>query len=179
MNRVLSALLLLGLLTPIALAQPAGTAAVAQKEGAKREKALESKDDGKFFGEAAWNRVAPAAEKLFKEKGIDFVVETAASPSKGDPDKLAAMKPAEREKFFKEFTDARAKELNLKGVHVFVSKKPETLYVHVSQAADLPKDFGPKLKAALVANFKDKKFDQGLNKIIDMTLDAKGLGEKK
>lgn len=180
MRRTLPALFLLGLLTPLALTQqPAGAVAAAQKDAAKREKALDSKDDGKLFGEAAWKRVAPTAEKLLKEKGIDLVIETVVSPPKGDPDKLAAMKPAEREKFFKEFTDARAKELGLKGVHVFVSKKPETLYVHVSQAADLPKDFGPKLKAALVASFKGGKFDEGLNKVIDMTLDAKGLGEKK
>lgn len=151
----------------------------AQKDAPKREKALESKDEAKLFGEAAWKRVAPAAEKLFKEKGIDFVVETAPSPPNVDADKIVAMKPAERERFFKQFTDARAKELNLKGVHVFVSKKPETLYVHVTQSADLPKDFGPKLKAALIANFRNKKFDEGLTKAIDMTLAAKKLGEKQ
>lgn len=150
-----------------------------KKDAPAREKALESKDDGAFFGEAAWKRVAPAAEKLFKEKGIDFVVETVAAPPKGDPEKLAAMRPAERETFFKNLTAARAKELGLKGVHVFVSKKPATLYVHVSEAAGLPKDFGPKLKAALIASFRDNKFDEGLTKVIDMTLDAKGLGEKK
>lgn len=158
------------------LAPPASGAA--QKEAPKREKALESKDDGKFFGEAAWKRVAPAAEKLLKEKGLDFVVETVEAP-KGDADKLAALKPAEREKFFKGLADERVKELKLKGVYVFVSKKPATLYVEVPEAAGLPKDFGPKLKGALIASFKDAKYDEGLNKALDMTLDAKGLGEKK
>lgn len=180
MRYSLFALLVFGTVSSAALGQNADPLVlVAQKDAPKREKALESKDDAKRFGEAAWKRVAPAAEKLFKEKGIDFVVETAASPPKGDPDKLVAMKSAEREKFFKEFTDARAKELHLKGVHVFVSKKPETLYVHVSEAADLPKGFGAKLKAALVSNFREGKFDEGLNKAIDMTLEAKGLGDKK
>ncbi|MDY3551778.1 hypothetical protein R5W24_000857 [Gemmata sp. JC717] len=180
MRRTLFALLVSGAFGSIVLAQKTEPVAPGtQKDTLKRDKALESKDEAKRFGEAAWARLAPAAERLFKEKGIDFVVETAPYPPKGDPNKIAAMRPAEREKFFKEFTDARAKELNLKGVHVFVSKKPETLYVHVSEAADLPKGFGPKLKAALIASFREQKFDEGLNKAIDMTLDAKGLGEKK
>ncbi|MBP3960647.1 trypsin-like peptidase domain-containing protein [Gemmata sp. G18] len=144
---------------------------------APREKALESKDDGKFFGETAWKRVAPTAEKLLKEKNTDFVVETFMTPPKGDADKIAALKPAEREKFFKEMVDARAKELKLHGVYVLVSKKPATLYIEVSK--DLPADLGPKLKSALLASFKENKFDEGLAKVIDMTLEAKGLGEKK
>ena len=160
----------------------AGVSLVAAQESKqdppKREKALESKDEGMRFGTEAWKRVAPAAEKLYKEKGIDFVVETAVSP-KGGADKIAMLKPAEREKFFKDFTDERAKELKLKGVHVFVSKQPPTLYVHVTESADLPKGFGTKLKDTLIASFKNDKFDEGLNKAIDMTLAAKGLGEKK
>lgn len=151
----------------------------AQKDAPKREKALESRDDAKLFGEAAWKRVAPAADKLFKEKGIDLVVETIESPPKVDADKIMAMKPVEREKFFKGFTDARVKELNLKGVYIVISKKPETLYVHVPETAGLPKDFGPKLKAALIASFRNKKFDEGLTKAVDLVLDAKGLGAKQ
>lgn len=178
MRRTLPALLLLGLLSPLSLAQPVGTVAAAQKEGAKREKALESKDDGKFFGEAAWKRVAPAAEKLL-EKKLDFLVETYDAPPKGDAAKIGAMKPAEREKFFKELAEARAKELNLQGVYVLVTKNPATLYVEVTNPKEFPDKFATKLKSALLASFKDKKYDEGLTKVIDMTLDAKGLGEKK
>ncbi len=144
-----------------------------------REKALESKDDGKFFGEAAWKKVSPAAEKLLKEKGTDFLVETYMTPPKGDADKIAAMKPADREKFFKDMVEARAKELNLQGVYVLVTKTPATLYVEISNPKDFPAGLATKLKTTLLASFKDKKFDEGLTKVIDMTLDAKGLGEKK
>jgi hypothetical protein len=144
-----------------------------------REKPLESKDEAKFFGEEAWKKVAPAAEKLLKDKGVDFVVETVPMPPKGDPDKLKAMSATEREKFFKEYTDERGKAWKLDGVYIFVSKNPATLFVHVSEKANLPKDFGPKLKAELLTNFRDKKFDEALQKAIDMTLEAKGLGVKK
>jgi hypothetical protein len=151
-----------------------------KKEPAKaREKALESKDEGKFFTEASWKRVAPAAEKLLKEKGIDFLVETVTVPPKGDADKIAALKPAEREKFFREYAEGRATELKLNGVFVFASKKPATLYVHVSDPKDFPTGFATKLKTALLDSFKANKYDEGLSKVIDMTLEAKGLGEKK
>lgn len=179
MSRTLPALLLLGLLTAIAPAQPTDARAAAQKEGEKREKALESKDDGKFFGDAAWKRVAPAAEKLFKDKKLDFVVETYDAPPKGDASKIAAMKPADREKFFKTLAESRAKELNLQGVYVLVTKNPATLYLEITNPKEFPDKFATKLKSTLLTSFKEKKFDDGLAKVIDMTLDAKGLGEKK
>ncbi len=151
-----------------------------KKDPAKaREKALESKDEGKFFSEAAWKRVAPAAEKLLKEKHTDFLVETYMVPPKGDVDKIVAMKPADRQKFFKDLAEARAKELNLKGIYILISKKPETLHVVYGPAADFSSEAGAKIRSALVASFKDSKFDEGLTKAIDLALEAKGLGEKK
>ena len=89
------------------------------------------------------------------------------------------MKPADRLKFFKDYTDERSKELKLKGVYVFISKNPATLYVQVSETAELPKDFASKLRAMLIASFNDQKFDEGLMKAIDMTLEAKGLEFRK
>ncbi len=142
------------------------------------EKVLESKDDGKFFSEEAWKKVAPAAEKLFKQKSLDFVVETYMTPPKGDAEKLKAMTPAERDKYFKEFAEERAKELKLDGVYILVSKTPASLYV-LSGPNAIDRDFGTKIRSALLASFKDKKFDEGLQKAIELTLDAKGLGEKK
>ena len=144
-----------------------------------REKALQSRDDGKFFGEDAFKKLGPAADKLLKEKGTDFFVETVATPWKGDVDKVKAMKPEEREKFFKELADERSKEVKLKGVYVLVCKNPSFLYVHVPNPDEFPPGFGTKVKAAMLESFKEKKFDEGLQKAIDITLDAKGLGVKK
>ncbi len=144
-----------------------------------RDKALASKDDGKFFTETAWKRVSPAADKLHKEKSLDLLIETFAVPPKGDVEKLKAMTGNEREKFFKELAEARAKELNLRGVYILVSKTPATLYVYISHPDDFPAGFGNRVKSVLIGSFKDSKFDDGLGKAVDMILDAKGLGEKK
>jgi hypothetical protein len=144
-----------------------------------REKPLQSRDDGKFFSEEAWKKLAPAAEKLLKEKQIDLFIETVMTPWKGDADKIKAMKPEEREKFFRELAEERAKEVKLQGVYILICKMPSTLYVIVPHPDEFPPGFASKVKTALLTSFKDKKFDEGLQKVIDMTLEAKGLGEKK
>jgi hypothetical protein len=168
-----------------ALRSDATTSAARQKEepkkdAPKRDKPLASKDEAKFFGAEEWKKVAPAAEKMFKEKGIDFVVETYTNPPKGEAQKVAAMKAAEREKYFKEFAEARVKELNLRGVYLVVCKNPGTLYIAVSRSVTaFNANFGDMLKSELLRNFKEKKFDEGLQKVIDMTLNELKLGDKK
>jgi len=150
-----------------------------KKEPAKaREKALTSRDDGKFFGSEALAKSAPAAEKLLKEKQTDFFVETVMTPWKGDAEKVKAMKPEEREKFFRELVEDRAKEVKLHGIYVMVCKNPSYVHVYVSHPEDFPPGFATKVKAALLDEFKQKKFDEGLQKAIDFTLDAKGLATK-
>jgi hypothetical protein len=150
-----------------------------KKDAPKRDKPLASKDEAKFFGAEEWKKVAPAAEKMFKEKGIDFVVETVPTPPKGDAQKVAAMKVADREKYFKEMAEDRVKELKLHGVYLIVCKKPGTLYLVVSLGAGFNPNFGDMLKTELLRNFKEKKFDEGLQKLIDMTLTELKLGDKK
>ncbi|HEV3438502.1 MAG TPA: serine protease, partial [Gemmata sp.] len=66
-----------------------------------RDTPLKSKDDAKFFSEETWKKVQPAAEKLLKDKDMDLLIETFATPPKLDEDKVKAMTAAEREKFFK------------------------------------------------------------------------------
>ena len=85
----------------------------------------------------------------------------------------------DREKFFKEYAEGRAAELRLNGVYVFASRKPATLYVHVSDPKDFPPGFATRLKSALLDSFKASKYDEGLTKVLDMTLEAKGSGDKK
>jgi hypothetical protein len=89
------------------------------------------------------------------------------------------MKPDEREKFFRELAEERGKEVKLKGVYVLVCKNPSFLYVLVPDPSEFPPGYATKLKTAMLDSFREKKFDEGLQKAIDITLEAKGLGEKK
>lgn len=155
-----------------------------KKEPAKphRDKPLESKDEAKFFGEETWKKVAPTAAKMLKEKNLDFFIETMPTPPKGgDAKKISAMSANEREKFFKDAAEERVKELKLTGVYLLVCKSPGTFYVVVTHTTppQFNSNFGDMLRSALLRHFKESKFDEGLQKMIDMTLDELKLGEKK
>jgi hypothetical protein len=140
---------------------------------------LASKDDGKFFSPEALKKAQAAADRLFKEKQTDFVVETFDTPPKGDAEKVKAMSAAEKQKFFHELARDRAKELKVSGVYVLINKNPTYLYVEVPGTGVLKEDEVKKVQQALISNFRDKKFDDGLLQAVQVVLDSKGLGEKK
>jgi S1-C subfamily serine protease len=147
----------------------------------RREAPLKSKDDGKFFGEEAWKKVAPAAAKLLKEKDIDLLVETFAVSPKMEPEKVKAMSAADREKFFKEFAEERCKTEKISGIYILVCKNPGFVWVEVTGAgvAAYPSGFGSRLTQTVLTAFKDKKFDGGLTDALFLVLDLQGLAEKK
>ena len=89
------------------------------------------------------------------------------------------MSAAEKQKFFHELARDRAKELKVSGVYVLITRNPTYLYVEVPTMGFLTDDEVKKAQQALMSNFKDKKFDEGLAQAVQVVLDAKGLGEKK
>ena len=105
-----------------------------EEQGTTAQKALKSNDGGNFFSAAAWKKVQPATDRLFKEKDFDLVVETYARSPKGDVAKLAAMKPAERDTFFKEYAEERCKELQLNGIYIFACRNPGFVRVQALRA---------------------------------------------
>jgi hypothetical protein len=165
-----------------ALRSDATTTADKPKDPPKphRDAALKSTDEGKFFSEEAWKQVAAAAEKLLKEKGLDLQIETFAAPPKGDAEKVKAMTPGDREKFFRDFARERVKAEKLVGLYVVINKAPGSLYVERSEAAGgkVSDEVVNKVKAALLGAFKEKKFDEGLAAALKVVLESQGLGGK-
>lgn len=148
---------------------------------AKREAPLKSKDDAKFFSEEAWAKVAATAEKLLKEKGLDLMIETYATPPKLDADKVKAMSAAERTKFFKEYAQDRVKAEKIVGLYIVINKNPGSLYVDLAEAAKgkVPEEVVTKVKDTMLKAFGAQKFDSGLADSLKIILDSQGLGEKK
>jgi hypothetical protein len=146
-----------------------------------RDAPLKSKDEAKFFSEAAFKRVRPAAEKLLKEKGIDLLVEAYTVAPKMDAAKLKAMTPEEREKVFMEFARERTKAEKINGVYIVVNKNPGYVRVELAgpAASTFPAGFGSLLAKTLIYEFKDKKFDGGLEEAVEMILQEQGLAPKK
>lgn len=159
--------------------RPGDTTSVAVKP--HREAALKSVDEGMFFSEEAWARVAPAAERLLKEKAIDLQIETLASPPKHDPEKVKAMTPAEREKLFREFARERVAAGKVEGLYIVINKNPSSLYVERSEAARgrITDETVTKVKQMLLGSFKEKKFDAGLAECLNLILESQGVAAKK
>lgn len=145
-----------------------------------RESPLQSKDDAKLFSAEAWKQVQPVADRLFKEKKTDFAVETMLKPPKSTPEKVKAMTAAEKEKFFHEIVADRAKAENLHGVLVIICKSPSYMYVGTTGDADFPTADASMIRSTMLSALRENKFDMGLEKILNLALQAKGLaGEKK
>ncbi|MBA4062850.1 MAG: hypothetical protein C0501_03925 [Isosphaera sp.] len=145
-----------------------------------RDAALKSTDEAKFFSDEAWKQVSAAADRLLKEKGLDLVIETYPTPPKGDAEKVRAMTAADREKFFGDFARERARAEKVVGLYVVINKAPGSLYVERSEAAGgkVPDEVVTKVKQALLAAFREKKYDDGLAAALKLVLESQGLGAK-
>jgi S1-C subfamily serine protease len=143
-----------------------------------RDFPLTSKDEATFFSVEAMKKAQTAADRLFKEKGIDFMIETYNAPPSEDPDRVKALSPAAKTKFFGELARERATAEKATGVYVLVCKNPTYLYVHVTTGSGLTTHDLTSIRDTLMDSFRKNKFDDGLIQAIQVVLDAKGLGER-
>ncbi len=143
------------------------------------DKPIESKDAAKLFGAEAWKKLQPVADRLFKEKGTDFVIDTMEKPPKGDLEKIKTMTADEKEKFFHELVTDRVKADKIQGVYIIICKSPTYLYVGTTGDAHFPTASASKIRQTLLGSLREKKFNDGLAKVLDMALEAKGLEEMK
>ena len=144
-----------------------------------REKALESKDAAKLFSAEAWKKVQPAVDQLFKDKGTDFLIETVEVPPKSTAEKVKAMSAEDREKFFHELVVERVKAEKIQGIYILICRSPSYLYVGTTGDAAFPTANASKIRETLLTSLREKKFNDGLGKVVQIALEAKGLGEKK
>ena len=96
-------------------------------------------------------------------------------------EKIKAMTPADRRKYYTELSEERVKEKSIKGVYVLVTKDPRALMVQVTQDSPVtyPKGFGDTVYQALAGEFEKEKFDDGLRKVMDLVRDPSTAGGKK
>jgi hypothetical protein len=151
------------------------------KEPAKphREKPLESKDAAKLFKAESWKQVQSAAELLLKEKSTDFLIDSIATAPKLTAEQAKKMSADEKEKFFHGLVSDRAKADKMQGIYILICKSPTYLYVGTTGDAHFPSGEASKMRVALLSGMRDKKPDEALLKVVNMALEAKGLGEKK
>jgi hypothetical protein len=140
--------------------------------------APEIKDEGKFFSADAVKKADAAVRELYGKYDKDLLIETVASVPAADVEKVKKMDAKERAKYFLKWARERAKARAANGVYVLVSKQPPRVETFITRKARSTFDakFRKKLAGAMIEQFKDKHFDEGLAaavKVFKEHLDAK------
>lgn len=152
----------------------------------------EIKDDAKFFSRDGLNKSKELINKIKTETGKDVVVET----YDGIPKNLRESFQKNRDKFYINWVEERARELNLDGVLVLIAReKAEDVAVGKSPSSRVEVTAGKKFQQAGFTNayqkeitdffidrFKKSKFDEGLYEglsvVDDKVKKTLGIGAK-
>ncbi len=120
------------------------------------------KDAGKFFGQQAVQSANDAISDLQSRYHKDVVVETFS----GIPaDRTADYSPQDKDAFFAKWARDRFANLHVNGIYVLICKDPPFLKTEIGQKT-IERDFtaanGRELSSKMLAAFKAKQFDDGL-----------------
>jgi uncharacterized protein len=120
------------------------------------------KDEGKFFSAEALDKANRKIKQIYQRFEKDVVIETfAAIPA----DLEKKYKEEEKAPFFNEWARKRAEELGVNGIYILVCKKPGRVEVEVgnqTQKKAFTRNDRDSLVRKMLADFKEKKFDEGL-----------------
>ena len=126
--------------------------------------APEVKDKGHFFKDETIRKVDAIARQIARDSNRDFVVETVPSVPIDQKEKVTAMTPEARTKFFRNWCEDRAEATVTHGVYLLICKEPPHLDLEITKESQVA--FGQeghdKLLANLLKAFKEKKFDEGI-----------------
>ena len=127
--------------------------------------APEINDEGKFFSPEAVKKANEQIRNLFAKYGKDLLIETFASVPADQLDKVKAMSNAEKTDYFHKQAVERAKHRAVKGVYVLITREPQFLYIEITPDAREVFARQP-LIDILFANFREKRFDEGLAALV-------------
>jgi uncharacterized membrane protein YgcG len=132
--------------------------------------APEIQDGGKFFSPAAVKKANERLAAIYRKYDRDILIETFASVPEGDADKLKAADKAERAEYFLSWAKDRVAQRAVNGVYVLICKEPRYLRVGVveKQPHLFPGGFRDAVEEALMKEFRESHFDEGLEKTIQL-----------
>jgi len=134
-------------------------------------------DEAHFFKPETIASADDLVKQLKADTGVEIVVET----FDGIPEKAQARweaakdDPQKRKEFFDQWIEARGHALKLLGVYVLIVKDPPHLAVEagkVTRQKAMPRADQDKMASVLLDEFKQKNYDQGLQKALDYARDT-------
>lgn len=134
------------------------------------------KDDAEFFKRDATKRADEGIRAIARKSHRDLLIETYTQPPGEAPEKLKTMTREERNRFYTDWAKRRAEERVVDGIIVIITREPAHLQVQVTDGAG--RTFDPKFRGsveqALLAAFRDKKFDDGLTAAVKLVCEQVG-----
>jgi uncharacterized protein len=133
------------------------------------------RDDGKFFKPETVATVNKEINEIRERYKKDLVIETYKSYKDIDgPEKsresVNLQDREERNKAFSKWAVERAEKLKVNGIYILICREPSHFQIEVGNKT-LSKEFTladrHKLEQILQTNFKEKKFDEGLQEAVD------------
>lgn len=136
-------------------------------------------DGGQFFSADAVTRARQEIDLLRHRFGRDLRLVTFAGPPESDRDRLRGLSPEQRADYFRSWTQKIAHGEGVNGMTILISRDPSYLYVNVADDARsvVTPDEEKRLREAVLAKFREKKFDDGLATAVRIFRDA--LAEQK
>jgi uncharacterized membrane protein YgcG len=135
--------------------------------------APEIKDEAKFFSPEAVKKANAEIRDIYQKHNWDVLVETYPSVPPDQKDKVKAMSRDDRSRFFEAWAEERAKATAAKGLCIIVCREPTHMQFYVTTGARtaLDKAAQDRIQKALLDNFREKKFDEGLAAAIKVVRD--------
>jgi hypothetical protein len=149
--------------------------------GPVRAVAPQIKDEAKFFSPEAVKKANEDIRDMMRKFGRDLLVETVPTVPADLVVKVKEMSNEERWKYFYNWARERAEASVVNGVYILVCRQPSHLQVFISPKAREIFDAGTRdrLRDALLAEFREKRFDQGLQAAIKVVQDRLAQAARK
>jgi S1-C subfamily serine protease len=137
------------------------------------------KDAGEFFSSESEKKANEEIERIAHRFGRELLIETYDAVPAKDAEKVRAMSPPEKEKYFHDWAQQRAADQKCNGVTILICRNPTYLYVNVARDAKpvFDKTAADRLQETLLSKFRERKYDEGLLAAVKMVADK--LAEQK
>lgn len=158
------------LLNSAEVARAAGAPAAPDKPD--RKEVVASRDDAKLFSASAFDAAKSAAQEYFSKKRRDIVVQTFAQVPDGKTAEVKAMKPEDRQAFYRDWAHKRTKADDIHGILLLATKEPSTIFIHATDDVRITGDEVKRIREAVLVHFKRREFDAGLAEFTRLSKEA-------
>jgi hypothetical protein len=131
------------------------------------------KDKAELFSETAIKKAVEEIRSIQKKTEREVVVETFPQVPASDRERVKEMNRDERERYFRSWAQERMRSQAINGVLVLICKEPRHLQIQYSgRLRDVFSEADTKkMVDQLVSKFKDKKYDEGLQELLQTIRD--------